>query len=166
MALKILQSLPSVGPGGLRIAPGALAPGRADGKAVLGGAGLDERLERDEMDAAARRDPVDAGEAAGVAGVAAAGDEQQAAGGAPAVSWARADGLGGDADGVDSCIRAPVGGAADVVVAVVGGGARVDPPTGPDADLEALPILGGTFGTWGTGWAIRGSRVSEIAPSA
>ena len=79
--------------------------------------------------------------AGGVAGVAAAGDEQQAGLGAPAVGGAGAERLGEVAKRVEAGIGAPVGGAELVVVAVVGGGALVDAAVGADAELDRLPVV-------------------------
>src|SRR5262245_52484515 len=93
------------------------------------------------MDADARHEAVDAREAAGVAGMAPAGNQQQAACRPPAVAGAGADRLGQVAQRANVRVRSPVGDAARVVVAVVGGGALVDFAIGPDADLDALPIV-------------------------
>ena len=71
------------------------------------------------------------GDAGGVAGVAAAGDEQEVGLGAPAVVGAGADRFGDVLERADAGVGAPVGDALAVVVAVVGGGALRRPlPSG------------------------------------
>ena len=100
-----------------------------------------DRLQRDQVDLAAPGDPVEVGEAVGVAGVAAAGDEQPVGLRPPAVGGADADRLGEVLERVDPGVRAPVGDALGVVVAVVGGGPFVDLAVRADANLDPLPIV-------------------------
>ena len=94
------------------------------------------------MDAAGGRVAAAASGPGGVAGVAAAGDQQQVRLRAPAVGRAGADGFGQVLEPADPGVGGPVDVLQRVVVAVVGGGALVDPPFGADADLDPLPVVG------------------------
>ncbi len=104
--------------------------------------GCRDRLERDQVDAVARGEAFDVGNAGGVAGVAAAGDDQQVGLGAPAVLGSQAERFGRVLDGVDAGVRGPAGdGPGSLVVAVVRRGALVDRAVGTDADLDSLPVV-------------------------
>jgi hypothetical protein len=129
----------SIGPFGLGVAPDLLVPGRGDREA--GGAGGGDRLQRDQVDAAAGDQPVGAGDAVGVARVTAAGDEQGMGLGAPAVAGAGADRFGDVLQRIDAGVGAPVGGALVVVVALMGRGALGGRAVGADADLDAFPVV-------------------------
>jgi len=65
------------------------------------------RLERDQVNTAARGEALDVGDAGGVAGVAASGDDQQVRLGAPAVPAAQAKRFGRALDRIDAGIRSP-----------------------------------------------------------
>jgi hypothetical protein len=129
----------SVGPFGLGIAPDVLEPGRADreGGVVFGG----DRLQRDQVDAAAGGEAVDVGNPDRITGVAAAGDQQQVGLRSPTVRVAGADYFGDVLERVEARVGAPVGDAARVVVAVVGRRPLIDLSVRADADLDPLPVV-------------------------
>jgi hypothetical protein len=93
------------------------------------------------VNTATRRDAIDTREAVGVAGMATTGDEQEVGLGAPAIARADAHGFGGVLQQLDPPIGSVVGDALDGVVAMVRGGALVDPAVRADADLDPLPIV-------------------------
>src|SRR6478752_4830237 len=129
----------SIGPLRLGVEPDLLQPGRGDREG--GGAGGGDLLQGDQVDAAAGDVAVGVWIAAGVAGVAAAGDEEEVSLRAPAVLGAGADGFGEVPQGAAANVRTPVADAAGVVVAVVRGGALVHLPVGAEAQLHALPVV-------------------------
>jgi hypothetical protein len=95
------------------------------------------------VDAVARGEAFDVRDAGGVAGMAAAGDDQQVGLGAPAVLGAEAECFGRVLDGIDPGVRGPATDRAwALVVALVRGGALIDRSVGTDADLDSLPIVG------------------------
>ena len=101
-----------------------------------------DRLERDQVDAAAGGEAAAAVDAGSVAGVAAAGDEQQAGLRAPAVRRRgrrplRSTSLSGPMPASEPQLAA----LGAVVVAVVGGGALVDLAVRADPDLDPLPVV-------------------------
>ncbi len=100
-----------------------------------------DRLERDQVDAAAGSEAAATGLAGGIAGVAAAGDEQQVGLRAPAVRVADVEVFGERAEEADAGVRAPVEVLQRVVVAVVSGGPLVGGAVGIDPDLDAFPIV-------------------------
>jgi hypothetical protein len=124
----------SVGPFGLGVEPDALAPGRGDREPGIG-LGRD-RLQRDQVDAPARSEAGGPALTGDVAGVAAAGYEQQVGLRPPTVGLPGAELLGEVLERPDAGVRAPVGDAAGVVVAVVRGGPLVDRAVGADPKLN------------------------------
>jgi hypothetical protein len=139
-----------------------LFPGRVDGE----GRGVDggDRLQRDQVDAATGGEAVDVGNADGVAGVAAPGNQQQVGLRAPAVLGASTQRFGRVPQRLQPGVRAPVADAAGVVVAIVGGGSLVDLAIGADANLNALPVVLVESLLSGDRDAAKGGRVRVVGP--
>jgi len=123
-----------------------------------------DRLQWDQAGPVARREALDPRDAVGVAGVAAAGDEQDVGLRAPAVVGAEADDLGDVPERADAHVRSPVDDFLAVVVATVRRGTLVDRAIGTDADLDAFPVVAVIAGLADAGNAPQRRRVRIVEP--
>src|SRR4029077_20289972 len=105
------------------------------------------------VDAAAGGEAVELAETERVAPcVAAAGDEEEMGGRAPAGA------------GDDPRVGGPVAGTEAVVVAVMGGGPLVDSAVGADSELDALPVVVVVPPGAGDRHAPQGGRIGVVGP--